>query len=524
MENKIIDSQEEMFLIDVLSNIVPNIRGRIPTASKRIDELEKYLYTLSILSDDYSRELYLRILTRMIACEFIDKDIAAELFPIWSEEFAAEYELKKKTVVLPDLKHPNDAGSKIILPETFWTPAYNYHDICCVQENDVVFDIGAWIGDTAYVFSRKMKGTGMIYGFEPMPQNYDLLAENSRLIPNLRIYNLGLGKGDGVLKFTFPEWGAASGSSRCDANGEYEVKIKTLDSFVKENNIEKVDFIKADIEGAECDMLLGAAETIRRFHPRLAICIYHRGQIDHYEVPSVILSIRQDYEFFIEAFKDGLTETVLFAIPVEKAPDRLPAGSIKVSEHIKTLYKSVHEKFYNDYVDELIKSFMECLENYTKYKFEWDITANWLKMYLKNNRKIHYKLLFRNNSTDVLLVFDKFEDYSETHKNKIREILDNFLDVHSDYNSVSNERGIYIVKQLPLQLASADNLACNMAVLINETIAPLWENGIVDPECVKPLLYNGGSPSGHISPPPAEVNILIFITDLRRIHICNLTT
>lgn len=315
----------------------------------------------------------------------------------------------------------------------------------------------------------------------------DVLQKTPRNIPNLTINNFALGKEEGTLKFAFG--GDNSGVSKQDTSGSLNVKVTTVDHFVKENKIDRVDFIKADIEGAECDMLLGGAETIRRFHPKLAICIYHRGQIDHYEVPNVILSIRQDYEFYVEAFKDDVFETVLFAVPVEKVPDRISADSIKVSGHIKSLYKTIHEKFYNDYRNELVRSFTDCLDNYLEYKFEWQITANCLKMYLRNNGKIHYKLFFLNNSIDVLLVFDKFEGYKEAQKNKIKEILDDFLNVHSDYNLVSNECGIYIIKQIPLQLATPDNLACNMSVLINGTVKKLWENGIIDAECIKPMLY-----------------------------------
>ncbi len=49
----------------------------------------------------------------------------------------------------------------------------------------------------------------------------------------------------------------------------------TLDSFVRENNLERVDFIKADIEGFERHMLQGAQETLRKFAPKLALCTYH---------------------------------------------------------------------------------------------------------------------------------------------------------------------------------------------------------------------------------------------------------
>ena len=48
-----------------------------------------------------------------------------------------------------------------------------------------------------------------------------------------------------------------------------------MDSFVNTSHLSQVDFIKADIEGAERQMLKGAAQVLREFAPKLAICTYH---------------------------------------------------------------------------------------------------------------------------------------------------------------------------------------------------------------------------------------------------------
>jgi FkbM family methyltransferase len=53
------------------------------------------------------------------------------------------------------------------------------------------------------------------------------------------------------------------------------VEMTTVDAFVEENGLERVDFIKADIEGYERYMLEGAQETLKKFAPRLALCTYH---------------------------------------------------------------------------------------------------------------------------------------------------------------------------------------------------------------------------------------------------------
>ena len=51
--------------------------------------------------------------------------------------------------------------------------------------------------------------------------------------------------------------------------------MNTIDDYVSENGIVRVDFIKADIEGAERDMLRGVVKILQRFKPKLSICTYH---------------------------------------------------------------------------------------------------------------------------------------------------------------------------------------------------------------------------------------------------------
>jgi hypothetical protein len=55
--------------------------------------------------------------------------------------------------------------------------------------------------------------------------------------------------------------------------------------------LDRVDFLKADIEGAERHALTGAADTIRRFVPKMAICTYHNAE-DVRIIPEVVTSIR----------------------------------------------------------------------------------------------------------------------------------------------------------------------------------------------------------------------------------------
>ncbi len=81
---------------------------------------------------------------------------------------------------------------------------------------------------------------------------------------------------------------------------------------VRERGIPRVSFIKMDIEGAEMAAIEGAAGTIRRFRPRLAISVYHRFT-DLTEIPAALHALVPEYEFTLGHYSMHLEETVLYA-------------------------------------------------------------------------------------------------------------------------------------------------------------------------------------------------------------------
>lgn len=80
---------------------------------------------------------------------------------------------------------------------------------------------------------------------------------------------------------------------------------------------EAYDFLKADIEGYEYQMLVGAQESIKKNKPLLAICIYHNA-IDFYSILLLIKSIEPAYKFAVRHHTSCLSDTVLYAWVEEK--------------------------------------------------------------------------------------------------------------------------------------------------------------------------------------------------------------
>ena len=152
-----------------------------------------------------------------------------------------------------------------------------------ISNGDIVIDAGANLG----VFSllAMKQGAERVYAFEPNPRICDQFLHAQIKLNHGQnvIFPIPCGLGAEEEQVTFVDSAVNSGASHiasiddiASSNDEIiTVHITTVDAFVYENNIPHVDFIKADIEGAERFMLEGARNTIKRFHPHLAICIYH---------------------------------------------------------------------------------------------------------------------------------------------------------------------------------------------------------------------------------------------------------
>ena len=101
--------------------------------------------------------------------------------------------------------------------------------------------------------------------------------------------------------------GIASCVSDC---GSVKVKARSIDSVL---DGEKCTFIKMDIEGSELNALRGAEKTIKKYHPKLAICIYHKPE-DIVDIPRYLHQICPGYKMYLRHYSNCDVETVLYAI------------------------------------------------------------------------------------------------------------------------------------------------------------------------------------------------------------------
>ena len=168
-----------------------------------------------------------------------------------------------------------------------------------VSPNDVVFDLGANHG----VFSVYAASRGAeVYAFEPTPELKKIIERQSELNNGtILLAPYAVSNVCGKTQFYISNSTSVNGLTEHDQYLSDEVVSTitvdqlTIDEFVKRNNITRVDFIKADIEGAERLMLQGAQETLKKFAPKLALCTYHLPD-DKDVMTDLILKANPDYK------------------------------------------------------------------------------------------------------------------------------------------------------------------------------------------------------------------------------------
>jgi FkbM family methyltransferase len=173
---------------------------------------------------------------------------------------------------------------------------------------DHVIDGGACMGDTAAVFSAAVGPSGKVYAFDPVADHLAILDYNAKQSPISNVVPMpyGLSNRNVIAEPIVLNHYAPGFSSRTS-----EVPLRSLDFLVNTQEIEKIDFIKLDVEGAEMDCLRGARESIRRFKPKLAISLYHKPN-DLFEIVLHIKSQFPFYSCYIEHYTIHAEETVLY--------------------------------------------------------------------------------------------------------------------------------------------------------------------------------------------------------------------
>jgi FkbM family methyltransferase len=220
-------------------------------------------------------------------------------------------------------------GQPLPLASTFLFSQYAYRDQiagAAPRPGDVAIDAGGCWGETALWLAHAVGPTGHVHTFEPAPRNRDLLSRNLQLNPlhanRVTVWDhvLGARRGETVWLANRMAAGAtvrdelAKVHSWDQTDQALELRTESIDELAIGGAIERVDFLKVDVEGADLGVLQGAAETIRRDSPRLAIACYHKPD-DLVQIPDFVASLGVEYRWYLQCSTMTDIDTVAFAVP-----------------------------------------------------------------------------------------------------------------------------------------------------------------------------------------------------------------
>jgi FkbM family methyltransferase len=169
-----------------------------------------------------------------------------------------------------------------------------------VRSGDIVLDGGAHVG--TYVQTALDAGAAKVIAIEPSPEALECLRRNfPREVESGRVVIYPKGIWDEEKRLVFYSNGnGAAGDSFVEHDDQSkvvgEIDVTTIDRIVSELGLPRVDIIKADIKGAGTRMVVGAANTIRAFHPRIVVSVEEAPE-NPQSIRTAVLQIAPTYQF-----------------------------------------------------------------------------------------------------------------------------------------------------------------------------------------------------------------------------------
>lgn len=153
-----------------------------------------------------------------------------------------------------------------------------------LKKGMTVIDVGANVGYYSLMAASIVRGEGQVHAFEPSPYAFARLSETIARndIQQLRLVGAALSDVAGQAQlFVSKKPGNHTPTMVPNDGGQpVGIRVMTLDNYLGENRIERVDFAKLDIEGFEPNVLRGASEALGSRRIRAILCEFNRGWLE----------------------------------------------------------------------------------------------------------------------------------------------------------------------------------------------------------------------------------------------------
>lgn len=166
-----------------------------------------------------------------------------------------------------------------------------FKNILNLKSGEVYVDLGAYNGDTIDEFLHYSGGDyRKIIAFEPNSKNFQKLKAHCADMENVDLWELGA-----YSENTFLDFNNKAGRNSAIAENGTKTRVATVDSILCGM---AASYIKADVEGADFETLLGMKNTLKNFKPKLNFSAYHRFE-DIFRLPIIINELNPEYKIYL---------------------------------------------------------------------------------------------------------------------------------------------------------------------------------------------------------------------------------
>ena len=164
------------------------------------------------------------------------------------------------------------------------------------HRGDTVVDVGAAFGFYTIMASKKVGQQGKVVAIEPQPDNFEMLNKNVNLnkLANIVTLNYAVSSKKSTLKL-YSSYSTIQERAGHNLQNYIEVSADTLDNLLRQLDIDEVNWIKVDVEGAELEVLKGAVGILSKSR-HIALFV----EVHSPDLVKPILELCKSYKLTIE--------------------------------------------------------------------------------------------------------------------------------------------------------------------------------------------------------------------------------
>ncbi len=247
---------------------------------------------ISMLCDiDDKYDMYVPDMPVADTNEYFDREFFNSHYPEITEAYDKLCDEESKNTFASIINYKLTGKMKYLM-NAYSTPSEMYSLLPC-EKIKVSIDAGAYNGDTVREIKGYFPKLQKVFAIEPDKRNFKKLEKYSEAECEIDVCTINAAAWCDNSIGVFSDSGNRNSTITATASFEHketQVSLIKIDSF----GVEKIDYIKYDVEGAEKEALLGSEEVILRDRPSLLVSLYHRSR----DIFAITNELSQKYPFY----------------------------------------------------------------------------------------------------------------------------------------------------------------------------------------------------------------------------------